>query len=125
MRILEDSGWDLALPARILALTFTDRAALQMRERVQKALASRAQAEPASERRARLAQLEREVQNAPFSTIHGFCSRLLRENAIEAGLDPRFSVPGEVDLHALKQETLDGLLRDEDPDLAFWPANTA
>src|SRR5277367_6045329 len=34
----------------------------------------------------------RELESAYVSTIHGFCARVLRENAIAAGIDPRFSV---------------------------------
>ena len=34
----------------------------------------------------------RELESAWISTIHGFCARVLRENAIAAGIDPRFAL---------------------------------
>src|SRR5882762_4489124 len=64
-------------PLRILAITFTEKAANQMRERLAGAFADRP-------------DLLLQVQRAYVSTVHGFCTRLLRENAILAGVDPRF-----------------------------------
>ena len=70
---------------RILAITFTDRAAAEMRSRV----------------RARLLELgerdrAREAESAAISTIHAFCARLLRTGALDAGLDPDFAVLEDV-----------------------------
>jgi ATP-dependent helicase/nuclease subunit A len=45
---------------------------------------------------ARGVQARAEVEWAYVSTIHGFCSRLLRENALEAGIDPAFDVLDEI-----------------------------
>ncbi|MDA1315545.1 MAG: UvrD-helicase domain-containing protein [Acidobacteria bacterium] len=64
-------------PDEIAAITFTDKAAANMLERLV------ARAEP--ERR-------RAYQMARISTIHAFCAGLLREHALEAGLDPAFEV---------------------------------
>ena len=64
-------------PDQIAAITFTDKAAANMLERLV------ARAEP--ERR-------RAYQLARISTIHAFCAGLLREHALEAGLDPAFEV---------------------------------
>lgn len=66
-------------PDRILAITFTNEAANQMKQRLAEAF----EHDPV-----RLRQIER----AWVSTIHGFCARLLREHAIEAGLAWDFSV---------------------------------
>lgn len=75
-------------PRRVAALTFTDAAAIEMRDRIAKAFS-----DPSASRRLRLHA--RDVEFAPISTIHSFCARLLRENAIEAGVDPAFGLLDE------------------------------
>ena len=119
LRILADGGWDPALPARLLAITFTEKAAREMRERVLRGLEERASVAEDGALASRLLAVAREMESAPVSTIHGFCSRLLRENATEAGLDPRFTVPDEVSLDGLRREVLDRLLEEGDADLAL------
>src|SRR5215469_2257894 len=69
-------------PSRILAITFTEKAAANMKQKLAEAFRDRPE-----ERR----QLER----AYVSTVHGFCMRLLRENAIFAGIDPEFRLLDE------------------------------
>ena len=117
LRILADAGWDPRLPARILAVTFTDKAALEMRGRILGRLQEEKAAATGDARDA-LRALGRELETAPISTIHGFCSRVLREHAVEAGLDPRFSVPAEMEQARLREEVMDGLLAENDADLA-------
>ncbi len=65
----------------ILAFTFTERAAAELRQRIRRELASR------GERR-----LARDTEGAWVTTIHGFCRRLLAAHPVAAGLDPRFRV---------------------------------
>ena len=71
----------------IVAITFTDKAAVEMKARVRKAMSER-QAE--GNRSAPWEKLLRDLPAAPISTFHAFCSRLLRENPAEAGVDPDF-----------------------------------
>src|ERR1700740_492824 len=75
---------DGVAPARILAITFTDRAAGELRERVRARLLSLGQREAA-----------RDTEAAFVSTFHGFCARLLRAHALAAGLDPQFQILDE------------------------------
>ena len=121
LHILAAAGWDPRLPARILAVTFTEKAALEMRKRILDRLAEQEAKAQSPEREALLA-LGREMESAPISTIHGFCSRVLREHAVEAGLDPRFRVPSELELATLRQEVLDALLAEGDADLGLLAA---
>jgi ATP-dependent helicase/nuclease subunit A len=71
-------------PGRILAITFTERAAGELRERV----------------RARFLELDereaaRDTEAAFVGTFHGFCARLLRAHPLMAGLDPDFAILDE------------------------------
>jgi len=77
---------------QIVALTFTEKAALEMSVRVRRMLADAAGATAdAADRDQLLAWLD-ELPDARISTIHGFCHSLLRSRAVEAGIDPSFSV---------------------------------
>src|SRR3989338_1493721 len=89
-------------PGRILAITFTEKAANEMRSRLVEACRERG-----------LHEFRREIENATISTIHGFCARLLKENPIESGLDPFFRVLGEGETDILAAETLDALFEEE------------
>jgi len=81
-------------PQRILAITFTEKAAANMRKKL---------AEAFQEMPAIRARLER----AWVSTVHGFCARLLRENAVFAGVDPEFYVAGERESWRRQQECME------------------
>ncbi len=77
--------------SQLVALTFTDKAALEMSQRVRTMLTARADRATGPER-LRLLRWIDELPEARISTIHGFCSALLRSRAIEAGVDPNFAV---------------------------------
>src|SRR5262249_1134268 len=102
-RLVCDAGIS---PSRILAITFTEKAATNMKQKLAAAFRDRT-----DDRR----QLER----AYVSTGHGFCMRLLRENSIFAGVDPEFRVLDERQADAMQaiaaQEALD-LMFAENPD---------
>ncbi len=89
-------------PRRILAVTFTDKAATEIKKRLIEAFAS------SEERRA-------EIERAWVSTIHGFCTRLLKEHAIAANLDPDFTLVEEarsqVARRRIAERVCDDLLR--------------
>ena len=91
-------------PARILAITFTEKAATEIKQRLIARFASR----PA---------LSDQIERAWVSTIHGFCARLLRENAIAAGLPPDFAVLDQVPADRLARDAaekaLDALFQEQ------------
>ena len=86
-------------PAEIAAITFTERAADELADRLRGAVAARARAavaaEPRSEEAAAWLGRLHGLDRMAVGTIHGFAGRLLREHAVEAGLDPEFVVADE------------------------------
>ena len=82
-------------PGEIVAITFTEKAAEELTERLRAAVATRARAAAGSpDAQAWLDRLSG-LDRMAVGTIHGFCGRLLREHAPEAGLDPDFEVADE------------------------------
>ena len=74
-------------PAAVLAFTFTDKAAAELRGRIRVELERRAEA---GSERAR--ELLPGLGSAWVTTIHGFCNRLLSAHPVAIGIDPRFRV---------------------------------
>jgi len=99
-----------ALPLRkIVAITFTDKAASEMRDRVRGEIEKRAAQADAP---AFWHEHRRDMDDARISTIHALCMRLLRANPVEARLDPRFEVLTEQDAALWQADALDAVLKD-------------
>jgi len=76
-----------------LVITYTERAAGELRSRIRAALVERGRPD-----------LARALDGAWISTIHGFCHRLLRSHPFAAGVDPRFRVLDESQGRVLRSE---------------------
>ena len=79
---------------RIVAITFTERAAAELRDRVRAGLEAARKQRP--EDAAAIEQALASLDRAQISTIHSFCQGLLYSFAAEAGIDPSFRVQDEV-----------------------------
>ena len=91
---------------RILAITFTEKAAAELRARLRRRFLELGERDRA-----------REAEGAWVSTIHGFCSKLLRRHALLAGIDPEYEVLDETRAARIAIDSFDRALEDFlDPD---------
>jgi len=82
-------------PDQLLTITYTRKAAAEMKRRIVAGLKA------AGKR-----QMAAQAESGPIQTIHGFCERLLRENAPAAGLDPEFKILSDAEQKIALHEAL-------------------
>ncbi len=94
-------------PRNILAITFTEKAASNIKKRLTEAFADRP-------------DMRSQIERAQASTLDAFCARLLREHAVQAGVDPQFRVIEERESVVLRKaavrDALDALFAEREAD---------
>lgn len=108
-----DGGRYLDSIEQALVITFTDAAALEIKERVRAALREAGESDPL------LREESLKVDGAWISTIHGMCSRILHRHAIELGIDPRFEVCEGSVAEALHAQALEEVMTRVQEDDAY------
>jgi ATP-dependent exoDNAse (exonuclease V) beta subunit len=97
---------------RIVAVTFTEKAAGELKLRLRESLEQKRERAGDDAVRARLDLALETLEEAHVNTIHGFCAELLRERPVEARVDPLFTVLTEPQAKALYNRAFESWLQE-------------
>ncbi len=92
---------------RLLIVTFTRAAAAEMKERISAELQKLLEADPWDSRLRRQVVL---LKKAQISTIHSFCSQLIRDNFYRLGISPDFRIADAAELKIMREECVSEVL---------------
>lgn len=96
---------------RMLIVTFTQAAAGEMRERISNTLQSELESKPENE--SHLRRQLKLLNQASISTIHAFCTDVIRRYFHLVGIDPGFRISDSMESDLIKMETLEDLFETE------------
>lgn len=96
---------------RLLVVTFTNAAALELKERLKKSLD-----EALKNNKDKSVYIKKQIKllnRANISTLHAFCLKVIRENFEKLEIDPNFKVAEESEIYNLKLKALNSVFEDE------------
>ena len=105
----------------VVAITFSDKAALEMRSRVRETLNTLVSEAVSEEERKAWVALNAEMDAARISTIHSLCAEILKAHPVEAGIDPKFTVIDEGLGKALKAQIVSDTMDEMSGQAEFAP----
>jgi len=94
----------------IAAISFTDKAASELYSKIREQLVKKYNDSKDDNEKTRLNGLIKDLVNSNISTFHSFCSSLLKEYPLEAGLDPSFKLLDDQSSDNLMRETTDEII---------------
>ncbi|SKA79721.1 ATP-dependent helicase/nuclease subunit A [Caloramator quimbayensis] len=106
LRLLLEGGADVD---DIVAITFTKKAALEMKERVIDLVNKFIEQEKDSKKREDLRRIKEKLPLANISTFHSFCDTIVKENYYIIGIEPMYQIIEEVDTLTLLNRVSDSV----------------
>ncbi|QCX34008.1 hypothetical protein FDN13_09985 [Caloramator sp. E03] len=115
LRLLKEGAADSV--DNIVAITFTEKAALEMKERIRKLIDIEIQKSSDINLKNKWKKIKEDMENSHISTIHSFCDGIIRENYNLLGIDPNYSIIEDVDkgtvLDRITIEAINDIIYDE------------
>lgn len=95
----------------IVAITFTDKAAGELKRKISTFVNEKIESESDNVKKQKLIKLKSELVEANISTIHSFCKNLLNEYSTEAEIDASFTLVDESSAQELKEISVEEMLQ--------------